>query len=154
MATKAATTSYYGTGHRKNATAKVWLSSGSGIITINDRPASEYFGRASLDILVHQPFNVTDTVGKYDVDRQIWCVVRQDLQVGVRREALGLTGLRRQIQRYQPPRSSAYQRRGQLRDQQVRQHAGKPRTGPEHHPVRCPDRLHGLRARGRVSGYQ
>jgi small subunit ribosomal protein S9 len=69
MATKA-TTSFYGTGHRKNATAKVWLFAGSGTITINDRPASEYFGRACLDILVHQPFNVTDTVGKYDVKAQ------------------------------------------------------------------------------------
>ena len=60
------------------------------------------------------------TVSKHDVDRQFRRVVRQDLQVGVRREALGLTGLRRQIQRYQPPRMSAYQRRGQLRHQQVR----------------------------------
>lgn len=66
MATKG-TVSYYGTGHRKNATAKVWLVPGSGNITVNSRPSNQYFGRSSLDIIVQQPFNVTDTVGRYDV---------------------------------------------------------------------------------------
>jgi small subunit ribosomal protein S9 len=66
MATKTATTTYYGTGHRKNATAKVWLMPGAGNITVNEKPAREYFGRGSLDILVQQPFTVTDTLGKFD----------------------------------------------------------------------------------------
>jgi small subunit ribosomal protein S9 len=64
------TNSYYGTGHRKNATAKVWLFPGSGNITVNEKPSNEYFGRSSLDIIVQQPFNVTDTAGKYDVRAQ------------------------------------------------------------------------------------
>ncbi len=67
MATKTAITRNYGTGHRKNATAKVWLVPGSGNIIVNDKPSNEYFGRVFLDHMVHQPFNVTDTMGKYDV---------------------------------------------------------------------------------------
>jgi len=60
-------TRYYGTGHRKNATAKVWLSPGSGVITVNDRTSASYFGRATLETVINQPFQVTDSVGKWDV---------------------------------------------------------------------------------------
>lgn len=65
----AATTSnrYYGTGHRKNATAKVWLSPGQGDITVNQKSTADYFGRRTLEAMILQPFEVTETVGKYDV---------------------------------------------------------------------------------------
>ena len=63
----AETTRYYGTGKRKNAIAKVWLSNGQGNITVNNRTTSNYFGRASLEALIMQPFEVTETVGKFDV---------------------------------------------------------------------------------------
>ncbi|HEX5322734.1 MAG TPA: 30S ribosomal protein S9 [Capsulimonadaceae bacterium] len=58
---------YYGTGHRKDATAKVWLVPGSGNITVNEKTANDYFGRPTLEMVVNQPFQVTDTVGRYDV---------------------------------------------------------------------------------------
>lgn len=58
---------YYGTGHRKNATAKVWLFPGSGVVTVNDKSAADYFGRPTLESLVFQPFHVTDTYGRFDV---------------------------------------------------------------------------------------
>ena len=60
-------TRYYGTGHRKNATARVWLAAGSGTVTINDRPGDKYLGRAVLSRLVQQPFDVTETQGRFDV---------------------------------------------------------------------------------------
>lgn len=60
-------TRYYGTGHRKNATAKVWLSAGEGTILVNNRDTTNYFGRRTLEALVNQPFEVTDTAGKFDV---------------------------------------------------------------------------------------
>ncbi len=63
----AQTTRYYGTGHRKNATAKVWLSSGEGNVTVNDKTAPQYFGRRTLEALILQPFEVTETEGKFDV---------------------------------------------------------------------------------------
>lgn len=58
---------YYGTGHRKDATAKVWLVSGSGNIVVNEKSLTEYFGRPTLEMVVNQPFEVTSTVGRYDV---------------------------------------------------------------------------------------
>ncbi len=60
-------TRYYGTGHRKNATAKVWLSPGDGEIVVNNKQPLQYFGRRTLEALVHQPFEVTDTSGRYNV---------------------------------------------------------------------------------------
>ena len=63
----AETSRYYGTGKRKNAVAKVWLSNGEGTITVNDRTTGHYFGRASLEALIMQPFEVTETVGKFNV---------------------------------------------------------------------------------------
>ena len=63
-------TRYYSTGHRKNATAKVWISPGSGTFTVNKRTSAAYFGRAVLEALIRQPFQVTDTLGKYDVTCQ------------------------------------------------------------------------------------
>lgn len=60
-------TRYYGTGHRKNATAKVWLTAGDGTITVNDKEPLQYFGRRTLEALVRQPFEVTETGGRYNV---------------------------------------------------------------------------------------
>ncbi len=63
----AQTTRYYGTGHRKNATAKVWLSSGQGEIVVNDKTPGQYFGRRTLEALIAQPFEVTETAGRFNV---------------------------------------------------------------------------------------
>lgn len=63
----AQSTRYYGTGHRKNATAKVWLSTGDGEVTVNDKTSAQYFGRRTLEALVLQPFEVTETAGKFNV---------------------------------------------------------------------------------------
>jgi small subunit ribosomal protein S9 len=60
-------TRYYGTGHRKNATAKVWLSTGQGNVSVNQKTPNEYFGRRTLEALILQPFEVTETIGRYDV---------------------------------------------------------------------------------------
>ena len=58
---------YYGTGHRKNAVARVWIAPGSGEVLINNRPGKKYLGRAVLSKMVQQPFDITDTVGRFDV---------------------------------------------------------------------------------------
>ena len=62
-----ARTRYYGTGKRKNAVARVWIAPGSGEMTINDRPAEKYLGRAVLSRMIHQPFSATETEGRFDV---------------------------------------------------------------------------------------
>lgn len=61
------TARYYGTGHRKNATARVWLVPGDGTVTINGRTMAEYVGRKALELLIMQPFEAVDSIGKFDV---------------------------------------------------------------------------------------
>ena len=58
---------YYGTGKRKDAVARVWIVAGGGNVTVNDRPAEKYLGRLVLQRLIQQPFEVTETAGRYDV---------------------------------------------------------------------------------------
>jgi len=58
---------FYGTGRRKNAIARVWILPGTGNITINDRELAEYFGKKTLEMIVRQPLELTDTLGKFDV---------------------------------------------------------------------------------------
>ena len=62
------TNAIYATGKRKNAIAKVWLSKGTGIITINGKPANEYLKRAILEVIINQPFGITDTNEKFDIN--------------------------------------------------------------------------------------
>ena len=54
-------------GRRKTAVARVYLQEGSGKITINNRDYKEYFPTSILHFVVEQPFELTDTVGKYDL---------------------------------------------------------------------------------------
>ncbi len=63
---------YYGTGRRKEASARVWISKGSGKILVNDRDITTYFARPTLRMVVNQPFVATNTSGKYDV----FCTVK------------------------------------------------------------------------------
>jgi small subunit ribosomal protein S9 len=58
---------YLGTGRRKNAVARVRLTPGTGVITVNKKPVSEYFGREALVSFVQTPFKVTETLERFDV---------------------------------------------------------------------------------------
>lgn len=60
-------TFYYGTGRRKSSVARVRLYSGSGGVFINGKSIDEYFGLETLKLLVRQPFELTDTAGRFDV---------------------------------------------------------------------------------------
>ena len=57
----------YATGRRKDAVARVWLKPGSGKITINGRDQQVYFARATLRLVINQPFGVAERDGQYDV---------------------------------------------------------------------------------------
>ncbi len=65
MATKSQ--SFYATGRRKTAIARVWMTPGSGAITINKRDIDNYFGRPTSKMVLRQPLEATDNVGKYDI---------------------------------------------------------------------------------------
>ncbi|MFQ6672260.1 MAG: 30S ribosomal protein S9 [Candidatus Tectimicrobiota bacterium] len=56
----------YATGKRKTSIARVWLSPGSGVITVNRQPIDEYFDRETSKMVIRQPFEVTGTVGNFD----------------------------------------------------------------------------------------
>lgn len=56
---------YNGTGRRKTSVARVRLIPGDGVLVINGKPPSEYFGRRDLETIVTQPLRVTDTMGRY-----------------------------------------------------------------------------------------
>ncbi len=58
---------YMATGRRKTSVARVRLVPGNGRIVVNGRDAQEYFGREVLVKVVREPFDVTETQGKYDV---------------------------------------------------------------------------------------
>ncbi|MDG2141371.1 MAG: 30S ribosomal protein S9 [Gammaproteobacteria bacterium] len=62
-----ATTQYYGTGRRKTSTARVYLTSGSGNITVNTRPLDGYFGREVARMIVKQPLELVEMMGKFDI---------------------------------------------------------------------------------------
>ena len=58
---------YYGTGKRKNAVARVFLSPGAGKVTVNGRAFDNYFPREILRIIAMQPFAALAKQGQYDV---------------------------------------------------------------------------------------
>jgi small subunit ribosomal protein S9 len=57
----------YGTGRRKDATARVWVKRGSGKITVNGKTLEQYFARPVLRMIINQPFAVLASEGKFDV---------------------------------------------------------------------------------------
>ncbi|MCY3759256.1 MAG: 30S ribosomal protein S9 [Acidobacteria bacterium] len=57
---------HYGTGRRKSSTARVYLRPGQGEFLINRRSLESYFKSLTLRMLVKQPFEVTETSGKFD----------------------------------------------------------------------------------------
>ena len=58
---------FYGTGRRKKSVARVRLYPGTGLITINGRDVDDYFGLETLKLIMNQPFDVTNNMGKFDV---------------------------------------------------------------------------------------
>jgi len=60
-------TTNYGTGRRKTATARVFISPGTGNIVVNDRPLDTYFGRETARMVVRQPLELVELLNKFDI---------------------------------------------------------------------------------------
>ncbi|MBP3900955.1 MAG: 30S ribosomal protein S9 [Blautia sp.] len=58
---------FYGTGRRKSSVARVYLTQGTGKITINKRDIDDFFGMETLKVVVRQPLTAIDGNGKYDL---------------------------------------------------------------------------------------
>ena len=66
-----ASTQYYGTGRRKKSIARVYVTPGTGKITINGKDIEEYFGLETLKVIVRQPFAAIGAEGKFDVKANV-----------------------------------------------------------------------------------
>ncbi|MBE9546197.1 MAG: 30S ribosomal protein S9 [Proteobacteria bacterium] len=58
--------SYYATGKRKTAIARVWMKEGDGTLTVNKRNFDDYFTRDSLKVLIKQPLELAGQAGKFN----------------------------------------------------------------------------------------
>jgi len=56
----------YGTGRRKSSTARVFMTPGKGEIVINKRSLDQYFGRETARMIVRQPLERVEMLGKFD----------------------------------------------------------------------------------------
>jgi small subunit ribosomal protein S9 len=59
---------FLGTGRRKRAVARVKLTLGQGVITVNKKSVDDYFPRASWVQIVRQPLDVTQSLSRFNVD--------------------------------------------------------------------------------------
>ena len=57
---------YYATGRRKTSVARVYMTKGKGVFTVNKKPMDEYFGRETSSMIVNQPLDVVDLHNKFD----------------------------------------------------------------------------------------
>lgn len=63
---------FYALGRRKSATARVRLSNGKGNVTINDKPAAEYFADSSAILAeINKPFAALDIENKFDISIKV-----------------------------------------------------------------------------------
>ena len=57
----------YGTGRRKSSVARVFIKRGEGLIVVNGKPATDYFGRQTSIMIVKQPLMLTNNETTFDV---------------------------------------------------------------------------------------
>ncbi|MEK6672424.1 MAG: 30S ribosomal protein S9 [Nitrospirota bacterium] len=62
---------YSSIGRRKTSTARVTLSKGNGLITVNKKPVDTYFPRETLRMIIRQPLELTGMTGKLDVSAKV-----------------------------------------------------------------------------------
>ncbi len=57
----------HGTGRRKSSVARVFMKRGTGVITVNDKPLDQYFGRQTSIMIVQQPLLLTNNAQAFDI---------------------------------------------------------------------------------------
>ncbi len=62
---------YNATGRRKTSIAQVFMTPGSGNITINKKPLDQYFPYETMKMIVQQPLNLVAVMGKYDINVRV-----------------------------------------------------------------------------------
>ncbi len=98
----------YSTGRRKNSAARVWITPGTGKITVNKLSAKDYFKRETSEMIVRQPLKLTGMDEKIDV----WSTVRGG---GLSGQAGSLRhGIARALQVYDTALRTALKKAGML----------------------------------------
>ncbi len=104
----------YGTGRRKDASARVWIKPGKGDVIVNGKKVDEYFGRPVLRMIINQPFVATNSDKKFDV----FCTV---IGGGLSGQAGAIRhGISRALDNFNPDNHTVLRRGGYLtRDSRV-----------------------------------
>lgn len=104
------------TGKRKNAIARVRLTSGTGMILVNGRRFEEYFPREALQIDVRRPLEMTNSLDRFDVKATI-------SGGGVAGQATALRhGIARALEKNDPTQRATLKREGMLtRDPRIKE---------------------------------
>lgn len=58
---------YCATGKRKTSIARLWMQAGTGNITVNKKDYNDFFGRETSKMIIRQPLELTENVGKFDI---------------------------------------------------------------------------------------
>ncbi|OQY25765.1 MAG: 30S ribosomal protein S9 [Desulfobacteraceae bacterium 4572_35.2] len=58
---------YCATGKRKTSIARLWMQAGTGNITVNNKDYNDFFGRETSKMIIRQPLELTENVGKFDI---------------------------------------------------------------------------------------
>ena len=72
MPKKKTNVTYLGTGRRKSSVARVFMTPGTGIITVGDKTLDEYLPQEILRMVVKSPLVVTNTEGSYDININVY----------------------------------------------------------------------------------
>ena len=72
MPTKKKTVSYVGTGRRKSSVARVFMTPGTGVITVNGRTLEDYLPQATLRMEVNAPLVLTETKDQFDIKINVY----------------------------------------------------------------------------------
>jgi small subunit ribosomal protein S9 len=87
---------FYATGRRKKSIARVWIKPGTGNITINRQPISDYFRRKTLELIVRQPLELLNQVGSYDIHATVkgggWSGQAGAIKLGIARCLVHMDG--------------------------------------------------------------
>lgn len=63
---------YIGTGRRKQSVARVFMTPGTGVITVNGRTLEDYLPQATLRMEVNAPLVLTETKGQFDIKINVY----------------------------------------------------------------------------------
>lgn len=72
MAKKKNNVNYLGTGRRKSSVARVYMTAGTGVITVNGKTLDQYLPQEVLRMVVKSPLVITNTDGQFDVNINVY----------------------------------------------------------------------------------